>query len=159
MKNDFTSFDFRMPHPTARHTTHQPPPKAPAGNIACSYPAESDPDEWDGSARPAVTRPRITGPSWAGGAATAASRKELLPWFVGTAIPTAFVTGSTRTGGPTATASREHLLSRCRTAEQSKDCQSARQTSSNDALHRCSGKGGRSKAGRREPTIRLHPQA
>jgi hypothetical protein len=103
---------------------------------------QGGPQHGSGSARLAVTRPRITGPSWAGGAATAASREELLPWFVGTAIPTALVTGTPWAGGSTATASRKHLLSRGRTGEQGKECQSACQTSSNDALHRFSGKGG-----------------
>ena len=68
----------------------------PPGNTPCSDPGESDPDEWKGSARLAVPRPRITGPPWAGGAATASSREELLPWFGGAAVPTALVTGPTR---------------------------------------------------------------
>ena len=100
----------------------------------CQDEQQGGPKHGNWSARLAVTRPRITGPSWAGGAATAASREELLPWFGGTAIPTALVTGPTRAGGPTATSSREHLLSKGRTGDQSKDCQSAHQTCSNDAL-------------------------
>jgi len=112
----------------------------PPGNTPCSDPGESDPDEWKGSARLAVPRPRITGPPWAGGAATASSSEELLPWFGGAAVPTALVTGPTRAGGPTATASRKHLLSRGRTDEQCKECQSASQTRSNDAFHRYSSK-------------------
>ena len=121
------------PHPiaTSRLGTHRE-----RRRVRCS-PSESDPDESEGSARLAVSRPRITGTSWARGAATASSREELLPWFGGTAIPAALVTRSTWAGSPTTTASREHLLSKGRTGHQSKKCQGARQTSSNDALHRC----------------------
>ena len=59
----------------------------------------------------------------------------MLPWFGGTAIPAALVTRSTWAGGATATASREHLLSKGRTVHQSKGCQNARQSSSDNALH------------------------
>jgi hypothetical protein len=121
-------------------TTQPPPPAEQPTEITAWSDAplgESDPDESEGSARLAVTRPRITGPSWAGGATTASSREELLPWFGGTAIPAALVTGTPWAGGPTTTASREHLLSKGRTGQESKECQGARQTSSNDDLHRC----------------------
>ena len=142
-----TNPQFHNPARThLRHLTHpqdttQPPPPAeqPTESTAWSGAPleESDPDESEGSARLAVSRPRITGTSWARGAATASSREELLPWFGGTAIPAPLVTRSTWAGGPTSSASREHLLSKGRTGHHSKKCQGARQTSSNDALHRC----------------------
>ena len=76
---------------------------------------ESDPGESEGSARLAVSRPRITRPAWARGPAAATSREELLTWFGRTAIPAALVTGPTWAGGTTAATSRKHLLSKGRT--------------------------------------------
>ena len=83
----------------------------------------------------AITRTCITRSAWARSAPTAASREELLPWFVGAAIPAALVTGPARTGGPTATTSRKHLLSRSVIGNQSNRrknaCQDKRNTAHN----------------------------
>ena len=89
---------------------------------------------------------------------TRTSREELLPWFVGAAIPAAFVTRPPWAGGPTAAASREHLLSKGRTGYQRKGCQDSRQTSDEDSLQPVLRRRGRSRARATGTNLRPLPQ-